>query len=115
MQILKRPGQIAAFYSQFDLDPSACVSSKKKGAEYTELAKVFSQAGVKYQAYELSMENHALMRRKNQVAKDLRDLYSQEGNEFLYQKALRESLDVESMYDEQACMIRRYLYHAVLK
>ncbi|HEX3048740.1 MAG TPA: class I SAM-dependent methyltransferase [Bacillota bacterium] len=115
MQILKRPGQMAAFYSQFDLDPSACASSKQKGAEYTELANVFSQAGIKYQAYDLSMENHALMRRKNQVAQELKNLYLQEGNEFLYQKMIRESLEAGSVYDAKTCTIRRYLYHALIK
>jgi len=53
------------------------------------------------------------MRRKNKVAKELKDLYLQEGNEFLYQKMLRESLDTDSIYDEKTCTIRRYLYHAI--
>ena len=94
-KLLKPNGQMAIFYLSLD------------GGNITAALK---KSGLAYDAYDLSEEHWNHMQYKHDIAKKMKEKYESEGNLFVWENLMMESVADKSSYDPEKTSMRRYLY-----
>ena len=112
LPLLKAGGQLVAFFDQscgpgtpLEEYPSEIIQPDK-----TELAQALQQLGFSYRFWDYSEAMLAHLRRRRPVLETLKARFEAEGNLFLYESHLGESLGIERAYTHNAG--KRYLYLA---
>lgn len=77
-----------------------------------KLGAALAANGLGYDAYDRSRDLYVHLRLKHRVAQELREAFEAEGNGFIVENLLIESLDSEASYDPKEWDVNRYLYHA---
>jgi SAM-dependent methyltransferase len=106
--LLAPGGKILVFYSEMCFDPHqprTCLLP-----DGTSLARALQAAGLAYTTWDFSAATLDLLRRKRQLAEEMRPLFEQEGSLFLLNHLLAESDDGNAPYDPNTCYLARYLY-----
>jgi SAM-dependent methyltransferase len=76
-----------------------------------DLSEVLRQNGLIYDLYDRSREHHEHLQLKHRVAVKLKEAFEEEGNRFIWENLMIESLDSTTPYDPEDCSTPRYLYH----
>lgn len=112
LPFLQQDGQVVVFFDQ-SCGPDTPLEAYPKAiveVDQTELAQAFHNLGLRYQAWDYSQAMLAHLRRRRPVLEALKSQFEAEGNAFLYESHLGESLGTERAYVHQAG--KRYLYLA---
>jgi len=112
LRILKPKGQIAIFYMEMSFDPSE--NKSKLLPDKTALAIALEKCDLKYDYYDFTQDNYRLSQLKRRAAKSLEMDFKNEGNQFIYDRLIIESLDENTNYDEYKLTCSRFLYHIKL-
>ena len=96
-KILKPGGQMAIFYSS---------------TAGEDLPAALKDNSLSYETYDLSREHHEHMQLKQRVASELQNAFEKEGNTFIWENIMRESLPGSEPYDQAIHKTSRYLYIA---
>lgn len=113
--LLKEDGSIIVFFDQ-SCGPGTPIEDYPKELtlpDKTELAQALQQLGFSYQYWDYSNEMLAHLRRRRPVLEVLKKGFEEEGNSFLYESHLGESICIENAYTQGAG--KRYLYLAKKK
>jgi len=94
-KILKPTGQMAIYYL-----------SIASG----DLPTALRDNSLSYETYDLSREHHGHMQLKHRVGSELRYAFEKEGNTFIWENIMRESLSGSEPYDPAVHKMSRYLY-----
>jgi len=94
-KVLKPGGQMAIFYL-----------STAGG----DLPAALKDNSLSYETYDLSREHHEHMQLKHRVGSQLQKAFEKEGNTFIWENIMRESLPGSEPYDPAIHKISRYLY-----
>lgn len=100
-------GRLGLFYSDFLFDLEA---RRRIEAGETPPASVFASKAWAYEAVDLTREHYELMLRKRRSAEACRIGLEAEGNDWLYERARRESIGPETGYEAFRNFSNRYLY-----
>ncbi len=112
LPLLKEDGSIIVFFDQ-SCGPGTPIEDYPKEItlpDNTELAQALQQLGFSYQYWDYSDEMVAHLRRRRPILEALKEDYEKEGNSFLYESHMGESLCIENAYTQGAG--KRYLYLA---
>ena len=101
-------GRMLIFYSQFCFDPNQ--SRETLLPNGTDLARAFQLAGLPYRAWDFTESTFHLLRRKHQLAQEMREDFEAEGTRFLFDHLVMESDGGEGPYEPNTVSISRYLY-----
>jgi ubiquinone/menaquinone biosynthesis C-methylase UbiE len=75
------------------------------------LGAALKENGLNYDAYDRSREHYGHLQLKHRVAQEMKEAFAEEGNGFIAENLLTESLDSPEPYDPGVWQITRYLYH----
>jgi SAM-dependent methyltransferase len=78
--------------------------------EHTTLARALARVGLPFREWDFSAGVWALMQRKRAVALRMRADFEAEGNGFIYDNLMAESIANSGDYHSTSCNFRRYLY-----
>ena len=91
-RILKPDGQMAIFYEE-DLSPT------------------LKENDLAYRVYDFSEEHYVHMQLKHQIAGGMQKAFEDEGNTFIWENLITESIASPSPYNRDISSTSRYLYH----
>jgi SAM-dependent methyltransferase len=112
LPFLKPKGQLAIFFSPFIFE---CKYDKNKLlADNTSLAEGLKHSKLQYISYDFTQAHYKHMQLKNKIGKSLKNDFTAEGNEFLYDRILTESVDENKSFKSFRQFSTRYLYHVQL-
>ena len=94
-KLLKPGGQMAVFY--LSLDGNA-------------ISAVLTKNSLSYDVHDLSREHWNHMQRKHDIAKKMKEKFESEGNLFVWENLMMESVSDQSLYNPEKTPMRRYLY-----
>ena len=112
MPLLKEDGSIIVFFDQ-SCGPDTPIEDYPKELTFpdnTELAQALRQLGFSYRYWDYSDEMLAHLRRRRPILEELKSNFEKEGNSFLFESHMGESLCIETAYILGAG--KRYLYLA---
>jgi ubiquinone/menaquinone biosynthesis C-methylase UbiE len=112
LPLLKYNGRLAVFFDQ-SCGPDTPLESYPREiirVDQTELAQALQKLGFSYQSWDYSEIMLAHLRRRRPILEELKPQFEAEGNAFLYESHLGESLGIERAYTHEAG--KRYLYLA---
>ena len=101
-------GRMLVGYSCFAFDPDQ--PRTHLSADGNPLALALRAVGLRYTTWDLTEDMFHLMRRKHQLAKDMRDQFEAEGSGRLLTHLLTESDGDTTPYDPATCGTSRFLY-----
>jgi ubiquinone/menaquinone biosynthesis C-methylase UbiE len=108
IRLIRKGGQIAAFYTQMVWGSDAKRESLLP--EKTPLGEFFCKAGLGYKTYDYSRQTYALMQLKRKIGEEMKAGFDAEGNQALYEFIINESESSLAPYDANTCNFARYLY-----
>lgn len=76
-----------------------------------DLSSALKENGLAYRVYDFSEEHHAHMQLKHRVASGMLKAFEDEGNTFIWENLVRESIASPSPYNRDTSSTSRYLYH----
>jgi len=76
-----------------------------------DLSSALKENGLAYRVYDFSEEHYAHMQLKHRVASGMRKVFEDEGNTFIWENLMRESIASPEPYNRDRSSISRYLYH----
>jgi len=91
-RILKPDGQMAIFYEE-------------------DLSSALKENGLAYRVYNFSEEHYAHMQLKHRIADGMQKVFEDEGNTFIWENLMTESIASPEPYSPNVSSISRYLYH----
>jgi ubiquinone/menaquinone biosynthesis C-methylase UbiE len=91
-EILKPDGQMAIFCEE-------------------DLSSALREDGLAYRVYDFSAEHYAHMQLKHRVVSVMQKAFEDEGNTFIWENLMRESIASPEPYNPEISSMRRYLYH----
>ena len=94
-KLLKPHGKMAIFYLSLD---------------GKDISAVLEKNSLSYDVYDLSREHWEHMQRKHISAKEMKAQFVSEGNLFVWENLMMESVSDKSPYDPEKTPMRRYLY-----
>ncbi|UCD08302.1 MAG: class I SAM-dependent methyltransferase [Dehalococcoidales bacterium] len=94
-KLLKPDGQMAIFYLSLDGN---------------DVSDSLTKNSLSYDVYDLSKEHWDHMQYKHTVAKEMKEQFESEGNLFVWDNLMMESVSDQSSYDPRKTPMRRYLY-----
>ncbi|MFC1948089.1 class I SAM-dependent methyltransferase [Chloroflexota bacterium] len=94
-KLLKPDGQMAIFYLSLDGN---------------DISAVLEKYGLSYDLYDLSREHWDHMKLKHTIAKEMKGKFESEGNLFVWENLMIESVSDQSPYDPEKTVMKRYLY-----
>ncbi|UCC16492.1 MAG: methyltransferase domain-containing protein [Dehalococcoidales bacterium] len=94
-KLLKPDGQMAIFFLSLDGN---------------DISDSLMKNGLPYDVYDLSREHWAHMQRKHVVVKEMKEKFESEGNLFVWENLMLESVSDHYPYDPEKTSMRRYLY-----
>lgn len=97
-QVLKHNGRMGIFYLSMD---------------GSNLSVHLDENELPYKVYDISKENYELHQLKYKIVSELREAFEEEGNTFIWQNLITESVSSLAPYDPATSSIRRYLYYVV--
>lgn len=112
LPFLKEKGKLAVFFDQ-SCGPETPLEEYPREiiqVDQTELAQALQKLGISYQYWDYTDAMLAHLRRRRPVLDELKPQFEAEGNIFLYESHLGESLGIERAYINHAG--KRYLYLA---
>jgi SAM-dependent methyltransferase len=112
LPLLKENGRLAVFFDQ-SCGPQTPLEEYPREiiqVDRTELAQALQALGYSYQSWDYTEAMLAHLRRRRPVLEELKPQFEAEGNTFLYESHLGESLGIEHAYVNDAG--KRYLYLA---
>ena len=115
LPFLKENGRLTAFFDQ-SCGPGTPLEEYPREiiqVDQTELAQALQKLDFNYQSWDYSKAMLAHLRRRRPVLEMLKTKFEAEGNSFLYESHLGESLGIERAYTHDAG--KRYLYLATPK
>ncbi|MBK8046490.1 MAG: methyltransferase domain-containing protein [Anaerolineales bacterium] len=107
-RMLAPGGQFFVFWMEMVWDPDA--SRTMLEPNQTTLATALTRVGLTFRAWDFSAGTWGLMQRKRVVAERMRAEFEAEGNGFIYENLMAESIADSGEYDSTSCNFRRYLY-----
>lgn len=78
-----------------------------------DLSAPLNENNLSYKTYDLSRENYELQQLKHNVVSEMQRAFEEEGNTFIWQNLMAESVSSSDPYDPAASPMRRYLYDVV--
>ena len=94
-KLLKPDGQMAIFY--------LCLDG-------SDISAALENNNMSYDIFDLSQEHWTHMQRKHTIAKEMKEKFESEGNLFVWENLMMESVSDQSPYDPEKTVMRRYLY-----
>ncbi len=94
-KLLKPEGQMAIFYLSLD---------------GSDISAVLEKHWLSYKVYDLSEEHWSHMQHKHTIAKKMKENFELEGNLFVWENLMMESVSEKFPYDPEETAMRRYLY-----
>ena len=94
-KLLKPDGQLAIFYLSLD---------------GSDISAALGKHGLSFDVYDLSAEHWEHMQRKHAIVKEIKEKFESEGNLFVWENLMMESVSDQSPYDPEKTPMRRYLY-----
>ncbi len=94
-RLLNQTGGMAIFYLSMDR---------------SDLSIPLKENGLSYDTYDLSRQNWEHQQLKYTVASEMREAFEIEGNLFIWENIIRESIPNREAYDPTTSQMRRYLY-----
>jgi SAM-dependent methyltransferase len=94
-KLLKPDGQMAIFYLSLD---------------GSDISAVLDKNSLSYDVYDLSKEHWEHMQRKHAIVKEMKEKFDSEGNLFVWENLMMESVSDQSPYNPGKTPMRRYLY-----
>ena len=76
-----------------------------------DLSSALKENGLAYRIYDFSEEHYAHMQLKHRVANEMRKSFEDEGNTFIWENLMTESVASPEPYNRDASSMKRYLYH----
>jgi len=76
-----------------------------------DLSSALKENGLAYRIYDFSEEHYAHMQLKHRVANEMRKSFEDEGNTFIWENLMRESISSSEPYNRDTSSASRYLYH----
>ncbi len=76
-----------------------------------DLSSALRENGLAYKVYDFSEEHHAHMQLKHRVVSGMRKAFEDEGNAFIWENLMRESIASPDPYNRDTSSTSRYLYH----
>ena len=76
-----------------------------------DLSSALRENGLAYKVYDFSEEHHAHMQLKHKVVSGMRKAFEDEGNTFIWENLMRESIASPEPYNRDTSATSRYLYH----
>ena len=111
-EFLKDGGKFAAFYSYEVSSHDKSNPSESLDPMGLPPGKTFHRNKISFEFVDFSKENHIHLQKKNRIIRRMKKQYEKEGNDFLYDSILSQSVEGDNPYDERTCNTRRYLYIA---
>jgi 2-polyprenyl-3-methyl-5-hydroxy-6-metoxy-1,4-benzoquinol methylase len=94
-KLIKPEGRMAIFYLSLD---------------GSDISAALGKHELSFDVYDLSRENWEHMQRKHTIAKEMREKFESEGNLFVWENLMVESISDQFPYDPENTPMRRYLY-----
>lgn len=109
--LLKRGGQMTIFYSHGadPENPKETFRRETLPADRTPLADALKKCGLEFQTWDFTLQDYELAQRKKGILEELKADFEAEGNLFLYENRIGETLGVLDAVE--SAMHARYLYH----
>jgi 2-polyprenyl-3-methyl-5-hydroxy-6-metoxy-1,4-benzoquinol methylase len=76
-----------------------------------DLLSALEENGLEYRVYDFSEEYYAHMQLKHRVVSGMQKTFEDEGNAFIWENLMRESIATPEPYNLDSSSIKRYLYH----
>jgi ubiquinone/menaquinone biosynthesis C-methylase UbiE len=76
-----------------------------------DLKPALQQNALRYDVYDLSMENYQHLQKKRRIASKMRTEFEAEANLFIWENLMTESLDESIPFDPSNPYMKRFLYH----
>ncbi len=76
-----------------------------------DLCSLLKKMSLEYECFDLSQMHHEHLQRKHRTAKELQAAFEAEGNRFIWENLMSESISSAAPFDAQNPSVRRYLYH----
>jgi len=95
-RLLKPMGEMAIFYLSLD---------------GSDLSIPLKENGLSYNAYDISKQNWEHQQLKHSVVSEMRKAFEDEGNTFIWENLMEESVASPEPYNRDTSSISRYLYH----
>lgn len=111
LALVRKGGQLAIYLSH-GVDPERpreTFDSETLMPDKTPVAVALKQSGLDYDTFDFTPHDYALAQRKKRILAELKPQFEREGNSFLYENRLAETLGVISAIESG--MHARYLYH----
>jgi len=75
------------------------------------LSSALKENGLSYRVYDFSEEHHVHMQLKHQIASGMQKAFEDEGNTFIWENLMTESIANTEPYNSNVSSLKRYLYH----
>jgi len=95
-RLLKPTGEMAVFYLSLD---------------GSDLSIPLKENGLSYDAYDISKQNWEHQQLKHRVVSEMRKAFADEGNTFIWENLMAESIASPEPYNPDVSSMKRYLYH----
>ncbi|MBN2076180.1 MAG: methyltransferase domain-containing protein [Dehalococcoidales bacterium] len=76
----------------------------------SDISAALEKLGLSYDVYDLSREHWEHMQRKHIITKEMKGKFESEGNLFIWENLMMESVSDQSPYNPEKTPMRRYLY-----
>ena len=105
---LKREGILALYYIEIIFDNET--DPEILDVDNTPIAKAFKSLNASYRYCDVTDNTYSHMKLKNRIGKEMKDEFQSEGNSYLYEYIVRESIPEDMSLEEFKERYARYLY-----